>query len=114
MNARQKAKKYKKELNRLRKFLDPGKVVYTAVYEDVRPISYKSMIDISYRELDYLLGLQRENVLQCDDVIKDKLLEPLINNLKDNMEINVVRDDVSQVAHCRCSVLYVLKSESEK
>ena len=111
MNARQKAKKYKKELNRLKGLLNPRKMVkvpYTQ--ENMRLVKYHSAVCISYNNFEHNVSMSEAFL---ENVTKDRLLEPLIEELKNSMKVEVTRDDINQVFHCHGYLGVYVESEDK-
>ena len=80
MNARQKAKKYKKELEQLKA---------------IKPLIFRNKVAYSYDKLNAISNIP---MADRENMIKDDLIKPLVNELKNIMSVKLVEDDESRRA----------------
>lgn len=94
MNARQKAKKYKKELERLKAALDPKKKICKR--ETIKPLLFRNKRAYSY---DMLKAMANIPMSERENIIKAELLKPLVEELKNNIHVKLTQDDERRIAY---------------
>ncbi len=93
MNARQKAKKYKKELEQLKALELREKIVKT---KTIKPLLFRNKIAIGYSELNAMANIP---MADRENIIKDRLLKPLVEELKNNIHVKLTQDDERRIAY---------------
>lgn len=94
MNARQKAKAYKKELEWIKAALVPTKKICDV--ETIQPKLFRSKVAIGYSELNAMTNIP---MADRENIIKNRLLNPLIEELKNNMQVKLTQDDEQGIAY---------------
>lgn len=94
MNARQKAKKYKKELERLKAALGPKKEICRR--ETIKPLLFRNKVAYSYDKLKAMANIP---MADRENIIKDELLKPLVEELKNNIQVKLTQDDEQRIAY---------------
>lgn len=99
MNARQKAKKYKKELERLKAANDPKKDLLE--FRSIKPKFYSNKVVYTYDELKNMSILP---MTERESLIKDRLLKPLYAELKNNMSVKLYENEEDRIVVYRTDI----------
>ena len=107
MNARQKAKKYKKELERLKAAYDPRKNMIEV--KTIKPNLYHNKVVYTYDELNKMSMLPMK---ERENLIKDRLLRPIYTELKNIMSVKLKENEIERLAIYSTS-LYIAAERGE-